>query len=75
MKSKAELTEYTFASISFNQGGRTYDYICEISDVDVGDKVIVSANGEEKSVEVRRLFKMQLGDMPLDVSRYKKVLR
>lgn len=75
MKSKAELTEYTFASVSFNQGGRTYDYICEIPDVDVGDKVIVSANGEEKSVEVRRLFKMQLGDMPLDVSRYKKVLR
>lgn len=75
MKSKAELTEYTFASVSFNQGGGTYDYICEIPDVEVGDKVVVSANGEEKTVEVCRLFKMQLGDMPLDVSRYKKVLR
>ncbi len=75
MKSKAELTEYTFASVSFNQGGRTYDYICDITDIEVGDKVIVSANGEEKTVEVSRLFKMQLGDMPLDVSRYKKVLR
>ena len=75
MKSKTELTEYTFASVSFNQGGRTYDYICEIPDVEVGDKVVVSANGEEKTVEVCRLFKMQLGDMPLDVSRYKKVLR
>lgn len=75
MKSKAELTEYTFASVEFTSGGRTYDYICEIPDVEVGDKVVVSANGEEKTVEVCRLFKMQLGDMPLDVSRYKKVLR
>lgn len=75
MKSKTELTEYTFASVSFNQGSRTYDYICGIPDVEVGDKVVVSANGEEKTVEVCRLFKMQLGDMPLDVSRYKKVFR
>ena len=39
------------------------------------DKVVVTANGEEKTVEVCRLFKMELGDMPLDVSRYKKVVR
>jgi hypothetical protein len=75
MKSKAEMTEYTFASVEFTQGGRTYDYICEIPDVAVGDKVIVSANGEEKVVAVCRIFKMQIGDMPLNVGRYKKVLR
>ena len=74
-KSKKELTEYLFASVVFNKGGHTYDYICEIPNTVLGDKVIVFANGEEKEVEIVRLFKMTVGDMPLAVEKYKKILR
>ena len=59
----------------FNKGGHTYDYICEIPNTVLGDKVIVFANGEEKEVEIVRLFKMTVGDMPLAVEKYKKILR
>lgn len=75
VKSRKELTEYQFASVIFSRGGHTYDYICEISEVAVGDKVIVNANGEDTEVQIVRLFKMVLGDMPLEVNKYKKILR
>ncbi len=74
-KTKEELAEYTFASVVFSKKGRRYDYICDLSDVKVGDRVVVSANGEEKEVEVVRLFTTSIGDMPLEVEKYKKVLR
>ncbi len=74
-KSKKAQTEYLFASVVFNKGGHTYDYICDIADAVIGDKVIVLANGEEKEVEIVRLFNMVIGDMPLAVEKYKKILR
>lgn len=74
-KSKKAQTEYLFASVVFSKGGHTYDYICEIPNAVVGDKVIVFANGEEKEVEIVRLFNMTIGDMPLAVEKYKKILR
>lgn len=74
-KSKKALTEHLFASVVFSEGGHTYDYICDITDAVIGDKVIVYANGEEKEVEIVRLFNMVIGDMPLAVEKYKKILR
>lgn len=74
-KSKKALTEYLFASVVFNKGGHAYDYICDITDAAIGDKVIVRANGEEKEVEIVRLFRMVIGDMPLAVEKYKTILR
>ncbi|MCF0120006.1 MAG: sel1 repeat family protein, partial [Oscillospiraceae bacterium] len=72
---KKDATEYNFVSVVFGKGGRQYDYICEVPDVSVGDRVIVFASGEEKSVEVVRVFKMAVGDMPLGPGGYKKILR
>lgn len=74
-KSQKALTEYLFASVVFSKGGHTYDYICDITDAVIGDKVIVHANGEEKEVEIVRLFYMVIDDMPLAVEKYKKILR
>ena len=74
-KTENELKEYTFASVEFTPGGRTYDYICNLPDVKPGDKVIVKANGEEQEVEVCRIFCMSMCDMPLEIGRYKEVLR
>ncbi len=67
--------EYRFASVVFQTGGRSYDYICDLDDVQVGDTVVVMGNGEEKEVEVVRLFQMNVSDMPLPLARYKRVLR
>ena len=72
-KQKAQV--YRFAAVVFAPGGKSYDYICELDDVAVGDHVIVSAHDEEKEVEVVRLFQMSIGDMSLPPERYKKILR
>lgn len=67
-------TQYTFASVVFVQGGREYDYICDLADVQPGDSVIVEANGERQTVTVTRVYRMAMSDMPLEVASYKKIL-
>lgn len=71
----SQQNEYLFESVIFSKGGHSYDYISEIPDVAIGDKVIVFANGEEKEVEIVRLFNMAIGNMPLAIEKYKKILR
>ncbi len=74
-KKKKELAACQFARVTFTPGGRAYDYICELPDVEVGDKVVVFANGEEKEVEVTQVFKMSIADIPMAMEKYKKILR
>ncbi len=74
-EAKRKMQVYNFAAVTFAPGGKSYDYICDIDDVAVGDHVIVLAHGEEKEVEVVRLFRMPMGDMALPPERYKKIVR
>ena len=65
----------SFASVVFNDGGKSYDYLCSLSDVGAGDRVVVEANDGEAEVTVVRVFEADICDMPLDPVCYKKVLR
>jgi hypothetical protein len=70
------LTEkHRFARVTFTNGGRGYDYIADGIELSVGDKALVSANGEEKEVTVTKVFELSLEDMPSEVGRYKKILK
>ncbi len=72
-KSKAE--RHRFAAVVFQFGNRTYDYLCNIADVRVGDKVIVKTNQGETEVEVVRVFEKDATETALPISKYKSILR
>ncbi len=65
---------YTFASIIFREGGSTYDYICDIPGVEVGDTVLVPSYDGLVRVKVVALFSVNIDRMKLPYTRYKKVL-
>ena len=60
-------------SVSFYPGGRTYDYICEIPGVEPGDTVIVPGLEGDTEVTVEKVFSKRKSDLPLPVSKYKKI--
>ena len=65
---------YIFASVIFREGGDSYDYICDIPDVAVGDTVLVPSYDGPALVKVVRVFKVNIDKMQLPYTRYKKVL-
>jgi hypothetical protein len=67
--------EYRLASIRFHENGRTYDYICEVADVQVGDTVIVEGYDGETEVTVTKVTTKRASELGLPVERYKKILR
>lgn len=64
-----------FVSIAFQDNGRTYDYLCNISGIQIGDKVIVPGYDGEKEVEVKDIFEKHESELGLPLERYKKVIR
>lgn len=71
---KAVEASYRFASVSFG-GSKLYDYLCSDDSVQVGDRVIVDATGEEKEVVVCRIFEKNETEMSLPLKAYKTILR
>lgn len=67
--------EYRLVSICFQPGGRTYDYICDLADVQVGDTVIVNGYNGETAVEVVAIRTVRESELALPVERYKRVVR
>lgn len=67
--------QLTLVSVAFQPGGRTYDYLCELPDVNVGDKVIVIGYDGETEVEVRAVYTRYESELGLPIERYKKVVR
>ena len=67
--------EYRLASVRFETSGRTYDYICELDDVQPGDTVVVQGYDGETEVTVTKLVTRRESELGLPVERYKKVLR
>jgi len=72
-KSKQEKI-YRLVSVSFGSGA-LYDYICEDPTVTEGDRVLVNAAGEEKTVTVCRVHEKREWELALPGKAYKKVIR
>ena len=66
---------YIYCTVSFG-AGRTYDYICEIPDIKVGDKVIVPVGDEdtEKLATVKSVKEYGYDEVPYPVSKTKRIL-
>ncbi len=65
---------HKFASVQFEPGGKTYDYLCDGLNVKPGDFVLVPGmNGPQKTM-VFRVFEQSEADAPLDIVKYKKVI-
>ena len=63
-----------FVSVAFKKGGRTYDYLCDIEDISIGDKVIVPGYNGDTEVEVLDVYIKHESDLGIPLERYKKVI-
>ena len=66
---------HVFASCYFNEGGRCYDYLADDIELRKGDKVIVSSREGESEVTVDSVSSIPVGDLPIPIEKYRKVLR
>lgn len=68
-------TIITFAQIRLSESskGKLYDYICDISDIKIGDKVLLEER-EEQVYTVSGIKKRKVKDLELPFYRYKKVI-
>ncbi len=72
---EAEGPEYRIVSVRFETSGRTYDYICELDDVQPGDIVVVNGYNGETEVTVTKIVTRRESELGLPADRYKKILR
>ena len=66
---------YTYCTVNFG-GSRTYDYICEIPDIAIGDDVIVPV-GEEEIEKIARVIDINeysYDEVPYPVAKTKKII-
>lgn len=74
-----KLKKYRFASIissiTYGYEVETRDYICDIPDVKIGDKVIADTEYGEHKFEVVRIFEKTSLETPIPISRYRRILR
>ncbi|MGX8688481.1 MAG: hypothetical protein ACSW8K_11860, partial [bacterium] len=61
--------------VRFHESGRSYDYICDFEDVNVGDVVIVDGYSGETAVEVTEVRIKKESELGLPLERYKKIVR
>ena len=61
--------------ITFTPGGRQYDYLCDISDINVGDTVIVNGYNGETKVTVQNISIVAVEDLILPLEKYKKITK
>lgn len=66
--------KYRFASVTFNLGGRRYDYLCDES-INQGDKAIVLTTNGERIVNVEAVFEKTESELTIPVKQYKRILR
>ncbi len=64
-----------FVSVTFSDGGRHYDYLCDIPGVKVGDEVIVPTNEGAARVRVVKVFEKTEAETTLPISKYKSVIK
>ncbi len=66
---------YTYCTVTFG-GSNTYDYICEINDISVGDDVVVPVGEDEveKLAKVTAINEYRYDEVPYPVSKTKKII-
>lgn len=64
-----------FARITFQRGGKRYDYLCDDKNVKAGDTVIVPGMNGDVPVYVESIVHMRTSELPLPFYRYKSVVR
>ena len=64
---------HRLACVVFEGSDQGYDYLCDDLEVKTGDKVIVEASGKRKVVTVRSIEKYEEKELPLGISKYKKI--
>ena len=72
-KPKTDDKKYRFVSVIFGQGGKSYDYLCDDVSIEIGDKIKVTANEEEKEVTVVGIFEKTESEMFLPIKMYKRI--
>lgn len=72
-KPKNDEKLHRFVSVQFNPGGYLYDYLCDDENIKVGDKVKITALGEEKEVTVVKIFEKTESETSLPFKAYKKL--
>lgn len=66
--------KYCFASVTFNPGGRRYDYLCS-GKLEPGDHVVVMTSSGETIVTVEAVFEKKEAELAIPLKQYKKILR
>ena len=65
--------KYTIVSVEFYEGSKLYDYLCLKENVNVGDKLTIKSNGEEKIVTVKDIEYVYEDELPLPYEKMTKI--
>lgn len=63
------------ASVTFQPGGKQYDYILEDDDIAIADRVIVLTDRGETEVTVVAIHEKAEWELALPIGKYKKIIR
>ena len=74
MDKKSKSNKHRFALVKLSPRGKTYEYILEIDDVAVGDTICVKSMNGISEVTVLDIVEKYDDELPLPLSRYKKVI-
>ncbi len=66
--------KHRFASVTFVQGGKRYDYLCD-EDLAPGDRAVVMTSNGETVVTVEAVFEKAGSELAIPLKQYKKILR
>ncbi len=66
--------KYSFVSVTFNPGGRRYDYLCD-EKLEPGDQAVVTTSNGEAVVTVEAVFEKTEAELAIPLKQYKKILR
>jgi hypothetical protein len=72
---KASGKTVRLVGISFQPEGKVYDYLCDLDDIALGDRVIVDDYDGPTEVLVRAVTDVPEEDLALPLDRYKKIVR
>ncbi len=66
--------KHRFASVTFNPGGKRYDYLCDEA-LAPGDQAVVMTSDGEAVVAVEAVFEKAESELAIPLKQYKKILR
>ena len=66
---------YTYVSVCFHPGGKSYAYRTDDKTIRVNDTVVVPVSGEEKTALVTAVEKYKKADVPFPLEKTKFIIR